>query len=483
MDLIRFLAMLPVRAARWTRAFLADVLPKIFGRVAWTPPAWVGKALTSVRAKPREYLGATLSVIALVLGGYFGVQWYLSLPRPPEPDRITFEVQTPAITYYYDDAGPKTVIHSLSVKFSGSVAPLALVGKTVKSGITMDPALKGAWTWSDDRTLVFKPAQDWPVGLHEEVQFDPAQAFAAHVLVADDHFTFDMPGFSVSEGTKEFYQDPQNPAAKKTIMQLAFNYPVDPAELEKRIALKLRGRDTTGALATSLGFTVTYDTTKTHAWVHSEPLALPHDDDVVQLFVSDGVRSARGGDPTKDTVTMEVAVPGLYSLKVTEIAPTLVNNDRYEPEQVLVLTLSDAVKGSDLAASTEAWVLPKRKAGVKQAADDPPYDWTPDEVSWDVLKHSQKLKLELTPTEKEFFEVQSFKYHAEPGQKVFVHVNAGGMKSFGGYVFGYKYHDVVEVPDYPKLLHFMADGSLLSLSGDKRVSVVSRNVPGMKLTI
>jgi hypothetical protein len=39
------------------------------------------------------------------------------------------------------------------------------------------------------------------------------------------------------------------------------------------------------------------------------------------------------------------------------------------------------------------------------------------------------------------------------------------------------------VPDYPKLLHFMADGSLLSLSGDKHISVVSRNVPGMKLEI
>ena len=482
MDLIRFLAMLPVRAARRIYGFLADVLPRIFGRVAWTPPAWVGKASSSVRANPRQYLGATLSVVALVLGGYFGVLWYLHLPRPPEPDRITFEVQTPAITYYYDDAGPKTTVHPLTVKFSGSVAPLALVGKPVKSGITMDPALKGVWSWSDDRTLVFKPAQDWPVGLHEEVQFDPSQAFAVHVLVADDHFTFDMPGFSVSEGTKEFYQDPQNPAAKKTIMQLAFNYPVDPAELEKRVALKLMGRDTTGALAAPLGFTVTYDTTKTHAWVHSEPLALPHDDDNVQLFLSEGVRSARGGDPTKDTLTMGVAVPGLYSLKVTEITPTLVNNDRYEPEQVLVLGLSDAVKGSDLAASTEAWVLPKRKKGVSQADDDPPYDWSETEVGEDVLRHSQKLKLELVPTEKEFSEAQSFKFHAEPGQRVFVHINAGA-KSFGGYIFGTKYRDIVEVPDYPKLLHFMADGSLLSLSGDKRVSVVSRNVPGMKLTI
>src|SRR5580698_9787397 len=107
MDLILFLAMLPVRAARWSYVFLADALPKIFGRVAWTPPTWVGKASASVSANPRQYLGATLSVVALVLAGYFGVLWYLHLPRPPEPDRITFEVQTPAITYYYDDAGPK----------------------------------------------------------------------------------------------------------------------------------------------------------------------------------------------------------------------------------------------------------------------------------------------------------------------------------------------------------------------------------------
>jgi alpha-2-macroglobulin len=484
MDLIRFLAMLPVRAARWTTAFLASALPKIFGRVTWSwkPPAWVGTASSSMNAHPREYLGATLAAIAVVLGAYFGVLWYLSLPTPIEPERITFQVETPAITTYYDDAGPKTTVHPLTVTYSGSVAPLALVGKTVKTGITMDPALKGVWTWSDDRTLVFKPAQDWPVGLHETVKLDPAQVYAQHVLVADGPITFDMPGFSISEGDKEFYQDPQNPAAKKTIMQLVFNYPVDTAELETHITLKLMGRDNTGVLATPIGFTVTYDSTKTHAWVHSEPLALPHDPDEVGLTLSEGVHSARGGDPATGTLTMGVAVPGLYSLRVTEITPTLVNNDRFEPEQVLVLTLSDAVKGNELLAGTEMWVLPKRKQGVKQDADDAPYDWQANEVSEDVLRHSQKLKLDLVPTEKEFAETQSFKYHAEPGQKVFVHI-VPGLKSFGGYLSGYKYRDVVEVPDYPKLLHFMADGSLLSLSGDKRVSVVSRNVPGMKLTI
>jgi len=39
------------------------------------------------------------------------------------------------------------------------------------------------------------------------------------------------------------------------------------------------------------------------------------------------------------------------------------------------------------------------------------------------------------------------------------------------------------VPEYPKLLRFVADGSLLSLSGSKRISVVSRNVTGMHLVV
>ena len=42
---------------------------------------------------------------------------------------------------------------------------------------------------------------------------------------------------------------------------------------------------------------------------------------------------------------------------------------------------------------------------------------------------------------------------------------------------------LVQVPEYPRMLKFMADGALLSLNGEKRVSVVARNVPGMELEI
>ena len=130
MDLIRFTAMLPVRAARQDYGFLADVLPKIFGRMAWTPPTWVYATSAELRRRPREYAGGAVSAVVLVAALYGGWVWYKHLPHPPEPPRIAFEVEKPQITDYYDDAGPKTTIHPLTVKFDGSVAPLALVGKT-----------------------------------------------------------------------------------------------------------------------------------------------------------------------------------------------------------------------------------------------------------------------------------------------------------------------------------------------------------------
>lgn len=483
-DLLKFLLALPARLAHLARrclVFAAAALRPIFGSFSWLRPPWISIAGAELRRRPREYGGGAAAVVLLALLGWAGWQWYLHLPHPPEPPRITFEAHAPAVTdYETPDGAPTVVVHPAEVKFSASAAPIELVGKEATRGIAMEPALKGKWTWVDDRTLRFTPAADWPVGAHVSVQFDVKQAFAPHVLMADDHLAFDVAGFVVTPGKGEFYQDPQRPTAKKTIMPLSFNYPVDPAQFENRISLALRGRD--GKYATPLKFTVAYDAGKLKAWVHSQPLELPRDDDTVMLTLAAGVRSARGGDATQSPMHITVGVPGLYSLKLTDLKPTLVDNDKYEPEQVLVTNLTDAVRGSDLAASAKAWVLPKRRPGHKQADDDPPYEWDAGEVSEDVLHNAQPLKLEPIPTEQEYSELQSFKYHAEPGQRIYVRF-APGLKSFGGYILGKADVRTFTVPDYPKLLRFMASGSLLSLSGDRHISIVARNLKGMQLEI
>ncbi|WP_231973208.1 MG2 domain-containing protein [Ralstonia insidiosa] len=453
----------------------------IFGSVAWSAPAWVPATVAAARRRPWHFGGGVVAAIALAVAGAFGWQWYQHRPKPVEPERITFKVRAPALTSYMDEEGkPKVTIHPLDIDFSHSAAPIELVGKPAGNGIAMQPALKGEWTWLNDRTLRFMPAADWPIGAHVEVNFDVAQVFAKHVLLADDHLDFNVPAFDMQFGASEFYQDPQNAAGKKTIFPIRFNYPVDAAQFEKRIALEMVGRD--GKTTTPLRFSVTYDAAKLNAWVHSQQLDIPRDDLTARLTLDSGVRSIRGGDGTKAPQKTSVRVPGLYSLAVNQIAPTLVDNDRYEPEQVLLAEMSGAVRGSDLAGLVKAWVLPKRKPGVSQGDDEPPYPWNTTEVGEDVLRQSQPLDIELTPTEGEYAPLQSFKYRAQPGQRVYVRVDAG-LKSFGGYELGKAVQQVLSVPDYPKLLRFMADGSLLSMSGSKRISVVSRNLPGMKLEI
>lgn len=496
-----------VHSFRRLFAALGEALKPVTGSVsiAWKPPAWIGKAAETVRTRavqpahalitkyPRQAAIGGASVLVLAIAGFIGWQYYLSLPQPEEPARLTVSVAGPQPTdYQRPDGSPGLTVHPVDITFSGSAAPIERVGKKAGKGLSIRPVvhrewfgdrerepLKGEWTWVDDKTLRFTPASDWPIGAHIKVTIDAAAALAPDVLLADDAVSFDIAPFAVTQGESEFYQDPENAAAKKTIMQVTFNYPVDPAAFEKHISLKMKGR---GDTPTPLKFTVTYDNVKMKAWVHSQPLELPRDDDAVVLTLEKGVMSSRGGNPTADPLTMDVAVPGLYGLKVGEVEPTLVNNEKFEPEQVLVIGFNGAVRGSDLANGLKVWVLPTRKPGVKQKPSDPPYDWDTGEVSETVLRASQALKLDLVATEKEFEEGQSFKFHALPGQRLYVRFQPG-LKSFGGYMLGKIDTRVLTVPDYPKLLRFTSEGSLLALSGDRRVSVVSRSVAGIKLEI
>ncbi|WP_163420430.1 hypothetical protein, partial [Escherichia coli] len=57
------------------------------------------------------------------------------------------------------------------------------------------------------------------------------------------------------------------------------------------------------------------------------------------------------------------------------------------------------------------------------------------------------------------------------------------LVSVGGYKMPKKVYRVVEVPEFPKSLQFMSAGSLLSVNGDKQISVAARNVAGLRLDI
>ncbi len=479
MDLLRFLLRLPLlllRGLRW-------LLTRLLGDFSWSAPGWMRtigtgaqRGATVVRAHPQRFGSILAALIVVGAGGWYGYREYQNRPRPIEEAPVTFQVQAPPLTDY---GSTPIEVHPLVIRFSRSAAPLALVGKQATAGIDMKPELAGQWTWVSDQELDFQPKDDWPVGQKYDLRFDRKLAFAEHVKMDSDRTEFSSAAFTASAPQGEFYQDPQDATAKKGVIHITFSHPVDPASFEKLITLKLA--EAKKKTFTAKKFVVTYDERKLNAYVHSEPLAIPLNDTELSIAIAAGTHAARGG-PAVDKLEGTVAIPGLYSLQIGSVSATLVDNAKFEPEQVLVVEASQAVNERDTTKAVTAWLLPKFNQKTPEDQRTENYPWSTSEVGEDLLKQSQALTLEAVPTEHEFAELHSFKFHADPGRYIFIKINKG-LKSFGGYVLGKTSTEMVQVPEYAKMLRFMADGALLSLTGEKRIAVVARNVPGMELEI
>ncbi len=94
-------------------------------------------------------------------GGDRGHRLRIPLVRiPAKPVETTFAVANPPRTAIENEEDPQPLV----VTFDRPAAPLGTTGKPVSASITMNPALEGTWSWRDDKTLIFTPNGDWPVG-------------------------------------------------------------------------------------------------------------------------------------------------------------------------------------------------------------------------------------------------------------------------------------------------------------------------------
>src|SRR5260221_10260598 len=102
------------------RRFLLPLLRSIFGQVRWTPPDWLprlgmslsswgrqaGNWLNAWRiASPLRFWLATSSLLAVIVTGYAGWQWY---PHLPEPHYLEGTVSRPRPTRFEPDEQAST---------------------------------------------------------------------------------------------------------------------------------------------------------------------------------------------------------------------------------------------------------------------------------------------------------------------------------------------------------------------------------------
>lgn len=457
---------------------VSGVFSFLFGNMTWSCPpwaSWVGGRLAAMvrwlKSRPAMALLLLVLLTGIGVGGYYGHQWW---KNRPQPTAVKVSVTTPKATDPAEQLPPSPLI----IEFSASVAPLPEVGKETRPLLSLDPSLPGVWRWKDERTLEFQPQEEWPLGEKYQVEFK-SKFVPEHMHLTKASFDFQAPAFTARVVKSEFYQDPVNAGVKKAVFDLEFSHPVQIKDFEKSIALSMQNQSG-AALGGPVKFTVNYDKLHMHAYVHSEPLPIPTETGVLQLKVASGVQAARGGKALASELKQTVAIPGLNNLTIESMEFKVVDNERNEPEQILFITSSMAVHEKDMAKAVSAWVLPRlHPEAVRNNSDGSAYAWADNDVTPAILKASEKLKLDALPAEREYTEGHSFRYRADVGRYVYVLVEKS-ITSFGGYKLGNRYAQLSTVPAFPAALEILSEGSLLPLSGEKKVAVRVRDLPGLK---
>jgi uncharacterized protein YfaS (alpha-2-macroglobulin family) len=435
-------------------------------------------------------------VITLSAGGAWLYQWYRHLPPP----------RTVAVSVGDIDATPLDKIlqpREICIQFAESAAPLDRIGRRVATGVTLSPSAPGFWRWDNDRSLVFHPAQDWPADTRYHITLE-RKVLATHVRLPRYWWDIKTAPFSASLTKYEFYQDPADATMKKVVATIEFTHSVAPGDIEKNLTMKMLG-DSPVFPTDGPRFTVDLGLHNRIAYIHTPRLSLPEQEDFMKLVLSKDLQTTQGGANLTQEITKTTPVPTKYAFFTIEGSQgTIVRNKDGDPEQFIIINSKADVAPADLAAGVEIYLLPHPKKKDKDASDNSddsqdtdnqdgsdtedtpdkaPSEWdTASDVDADILAKATKVPFTLMPAASETVKTITLKISVPTQGSLYIRVKKG-TRAVGDFELSDDYNNVMAVPIPQPEVAIEGKGGLLALSGEKKVSIVSRGVEEIEYTI
>jgi len=403
---------------------------------------------------------------------------WIGISLIPNPATVKVYMTTPGVTDLTQE-NPKP--HPLILQFGDSVAQLQQIGKQITEGVKLSPAIAGKWTWQSDRRLIFVPEEEWSIAKKYSVDLD-SKLFPKHIRLERYSLSFETPGFSGEMLSTEFYQDPVNPKLKKLVSTMRFSHRVDQEDFKGRVKLNMKEADPRlKDKGNDYPYEISFNKVGNEAYIHSSPVDIPLKEQILTLTIDDGVRSKRDGVAMGTELSGWVKVPGMYSyFRIASAQTTLVRNAHNDPEQVLLIETTDGVHEDLLEKNLEVYLLPQdRPVSKMHKRVTKNYSWSrPEEIGPEILNLSERVQLQHLPADREFATLHSFKIDVPPRRTLYIRLNKG-VKSVGGYILANTYEQTRRMGDYPRELEIMGEGGLLTLSGDKKLPIVSRGNEGI----
>lgn len=458
----------------------------LFGNIQWSCPPWILFLKHKSQQAPLRFWCGCLTIIFLLLSLAYTLHWYQTRP---EPDYVSASVIAPKITPNGEELKPNPLIIRFGTLnehqewISQSVAPLHSIGKNISSQIELSPSIKGDWYWENDNQLIFTPTADWPANTTFTVHTH-ADSFAPKIQLKSHDFKFTTQPFTASIKEFKFYQDPIDSEKRQLVATLEFNFPVNETYLKQNTELTFVTVEKNSVIPTKpINFTYTFDANKRTAYLHSETIEIQKIAQYVKLWIKKDSLSASGAKLSQEYSSTLLIPDNSNFMQVTATAASIVRNEKNKPEQVLSIETSLGTSEKALNQSLHVYLLPEDYPATKSHAAIKNYTWqNPGEVTPAVLSLAKPLKKEAIPTEYNYSTLHSFKFATDSPRYLYVVIDKG-MAGMGGFKLHNEYKTIIAVPEYPKEINFLHQGSLLSLNGEKKLSVLVRGLPAVKFEL
>jgi len=477
----------------------------LFGSLNWQPAPWMQTSISGVKNKPSRFIFILLTFAALLALAKFSYDWYLSQPQDIAFDASIIAPITPPIEYRRNSKPGSIQIKFMPnrdalrkakeraekyTQYEQEIPKFALRLEAQEqknlTGIKIEPFVEGTWS-SDKEKLYFHPSKYWPASTSYKITF-PKKIFLDEVVLSEDSFQFETRQLQATLNGFKLHSDDNNPAEKRAIGTLEFNYPIAKNELKDALNILIRGKDGNTSY-TNLDYVISDDeqTKQRRFYINSDNIRLSDQTQYLKLelsknlnaaahidYLASGAKNAKLSRELKD----ELSVPSIENFfKVARSHTQIVRDENDNPQQVVIIELTDKTTLNVVQDYFQVYLLPPK---------DEDRDWdrwsSAAEIVPVVEEKAELLKVKLLPTEHKESRVFSMVFDAPERRQLLIKFNKGASSS-GGYVSSKDFRDVTQVPAYPKEIQVMGSGSILNLAGDHQVGFVSRGVQNLKVRI
>lgn len=440
----------------------------------------MAKKQSSFKARISRIVGTFIGVFTLVCAGF-----YILRVHDENTTYMDAYISEPRAAHFMDDLSVAIVNNIPDVNNNRTIWPAETLGisYTVESGpdapafdtnisqselansIKITPAIRGKWVFASPDEIIFSPEQDWPAGTRFTIKL-AKKLFTNGVRPDHSIFSFKTTPVAANIDMFNTYPAPNGARAVIGVAVVSFNYPIQMRDFADKVSMQIDGK--------RVNFDVKFDRYLRTAIIKTVPIDIT--DDARTLRFKLNRITATDGDSKTEKLTAKTTINAADNFfKISDVDTITADDANGNPQQMILVNMtSEVAKNTDWNKYITAYLLPRNAPNDENP--DEPHAWSNDEITADVIKKSTELK--LTPIEfanpaGTYQYAFSYDVTDNVPRQIYIDIKPN-MNSANGFTTKTGLARVLDVAYPERSVKIVGGGALLSLRGDKKLSIVAR---------